>query len=29
VGAAGARTKIREWMDARKKEQGIDYLFVA
>lgn len=29
VGAAGARTRIREWMDAREKEQGTDYLFVA
>jgi glycosyltransferase involved in cell wall biosynthesis len=29
VGAAGARTKIREWMDKHEKEQGTDYLFVA
>jgi glycosyltransferase involved in cell wall biosynthesis len=29
VGAAGARTKIREWMDQRGKQQEQDYLFVA
>jgi len=29
VGAAGARLKIRSWMEQQKQEEGRDYLFVA
>ena len=29
VGAAGARPKIRVWMDQNEQEEGRDYLFVA
>jgi glycosyltransferase involved in cell wall biosynthesis len=29
VGAAGAREEIGEWLEAQKKHEGIDYLFVA
>jgi glycosyltransferase involved in cell wall biosynthesis len=29
VGAAGAREEIGEWLEAQKKREGIDYLFIA